>query len=312
MTTTIAAPRPVTANSVAKMGHNQPPLEESILMDFDSALRDREGLLARIDEMEKKADQAQPCENDDTAGRMGDFIKMASAAVKAIEEEREKLNRPLLTAQRALKGKADSYSSRANAAGAKVRALLDPYLERKERERRAEVARLAEIERQAEAERQRVIREAREEAERVAEVERKRLQDIADAEAEAERKRLQAEENACAAAEAREVQVVEVVAETVVVEAATVFVPEPEPAFNPLGLGVGKAPLRGDYGTAVSTVETWHVTVENIRQVPDAYLKHPTVIEALEKVMRPMIRGKSGLRKIKGCRIYSTLGSSVR
>jgi cell division septum initiation protein DivIVA len=288
--TTIAAPRPAATepNPRATIGGNMPPLEESILMDFDSALRDREGLLARIDAMEAKADAVTPCDNDETAGRMGDFIKMTAAAAKAVEEEREKLNRPLLTAQRALKGRADHYVGRAQAAGVKVRAHLDAYLADKERKRRAEEARLAEIERQAEAERQRVLREAEAEARRVA---------------EAERQRLQAIEDERAAAEAREAKAVEV-------EVAPVFVPEPEPVFNTAA--PEKAPLRGDYGTAVSTVETWHVEVQNVRQVPDAYLKHPTVIEALEKVIRPMVRGKNGLREIKGCRIYSTLGSSVR
>jgi hypothetical protein len=114
---------------------------------------------------------------------------------------------------------------------------------------------------------------------------------------------LQAIEDARAAAEKREATVVEVEPEPVIVAA-------PQPAFNPLG--VGKAPIRGDYGTAVSTVETWKVEVENIRHVPDAYLKHPAVIEALEKVIAPHVRGKNGVREIKGCRIFSTLGSSVR
>jgi hypothetical protein len=310
--TTIAASRPIEAdaNPRAVMGSNQPPLDESILMDFDDRLRNREGLLARIDEMEKKADEAQPCTSDESAGRMGDFIKMASAAAKAVEEERETLNRPLLTAQRALKGKSDTYSGRALAAGAKVRAHLDAYLEKKERERRAEVARVAEIERQAEAYRQHQIREAEAEAARVAEVEQKRLQAIADAEAERQRQIRQAEEDARAVAEAREAKAVEVVAETVAVEVKPVFVPEPEPVFA--SAVSEKALLRGDYGSAVSTVENWNVKVENIRQVPDQFLKHPTVIDALEKVIRPLVKGKNGLREIKGCCVYSTLGSSVR
>lgn len=274
--------------AAAGLGHNQPPLEESIVLDFEEALRSREGLIDRIAAMEAKANDVKPCTSAETAGRMGDFIKMTSAAAKAVEEEREKLNRPLLTAGRSLKAKADSYSQRAAAAGAKVRVQLDAYLAEEEKKRRAEAARLAEIERQAAAARQAIIDKAnREAAEK----------------AEAERARMQAIEDARAAAEKREAAVVEVEPEPVIVAA-------PQPAFNPLG--VGKAPIRGDYGTAVSTVETWDVKVVNIRQVPDAYLKHPTVIEALEKVIRPQVRGKNGLREIKGCEITSTLGSSVR
>lgn len=309
--TTIAAPRQTQeANPRAVIGSNMPPLEESILMDFDAALRDREGLLARIDEMEAKANSTQPCTNDESAGRMGDFIKMANTAAKAVEEEREKLNRPLLTAQRALKGRADYYSGRAMDAGRKVRALLDPYLEDKERQRRAEIARQAEIERQAAAERQRIIDEANAKAAREAEAERQRLQAIADAEAAKERARLQAIEDERAAAEAREAEKVEVVAEQIVVEAEPVYVPELEPEY--VSSAPAKAPLRGDYGTTVSTKETWHVEVVNIRQIPDTFLKHPSVLEAVQKVIGPLVRPANGLREIKGCRIYSTIGSAVR
>jgi hypothetical protein len=275
------------ANPRAAIGGNRPPLEESIVLDFEEALRGREGLIDRIAAMEEKAADPKPCTSAEMAGRYGDFIKMTSAAAKAVEEEREKLNRPILTAQRALKAKADSYSQRAAAAGAKVRVQLDAYLAEEEKKRRAEAARLAEVERQAAAARQAIIDEANRKAA---------------AEAEAERARLQAIEDARAAAEKREATVVEVEPEPVIVAA-------PQPAFS---VAATRAPIRGDYGTAVSTVETWDVKVVNIRQVPDAYLRHPTVIEALEKVIRPQVRGKNGLREIKGCEITSTLGSSVR
>lgn len=281
-------PEQTAPNPRAVVGGNRPPLEESIVLDFEEALRGREGLIDRIAAMEEKAADPKPCTTAEMAGRYGDFIKMTSAAVKVIEEEREKLNRPLLTATRSLKAKADSYSQRAAAAGAKVRTRLDAYLAEQETIRRAEVARQAEIERQAQVERQRIIDEANRKAA---------------AEAEAERKRLQAIENERAAAEAREAAVVEV-------EPEPVFVAAPEPVFT--SAPAAKAPLRGDYGTAVSTVETWDVKVVNIRQVPDQFLKHPTVLEALEKVIRPLVRGKNGLREIKGCEISSKLGSSVR
>lgn len=309
--TTIAPPRPATEpNPRAVIGGNMPPLEETILLDFDNALRERDGLIERIDALAKKADEAGDCDSDEKAGRMGDFVKQCGVVVKVIEAEREALNRPLLTAQRALKARGDFYANKAAQAGDKVRAKLNVYLQKKESDRRAELARLAEIERQAEVERQRIAEESRLKAEAEAEAERVRLQAIADAEAAKERARLQAIEDERAAAEQREAAAVEVVAEVIEVAPQPVFVPEPEPVF--IAAAPEKAPIRGDYGTTVSTVETWHVEVENIRQVPDAYLKHPTVIEALEKVLRPHVKGKNGIREIKGCRIYSTLGSAVR
>jgi hypothetical protein len=289
-------------NPRAVMGGNNPPIEEQVLLDLDAALLEHDGLIDRIAQFEAKAnevaaeaatlevdgDKLGPCKTADMAGRYGDFIKMTSTAAKVIEAERETINRPLLTAQRSLKARADSYSQRALAAGEKVRMQLNKYLAEQDRIQRVEAARLAEIARQAEAERQRVIEEAN-----------RKARD----EAEAERVRLQAIEDERAAKEKRE-------AEAVVVEPEPVFVPEPEPVFAPAAPTRG--PIRGDYGTSVSVVETWDIEVENIRQVPDAYLKHPTVIEALEKVIRPQVRGKNGLREIKGCRIFSKLGSAVR
>jgi hypothetical protein len=297
-------------NPRAVLGGNNPPIDERILIDFDEALGEHDGLLARLDEMVIKANGAGPCLTKDTAGRYGDFIKMTSAAAKVIESERETLNRPLLTAQRALKARADHYASKATGAGATVRKLLDAFLAEEERKRRAEEARIAEEARLVEAERQRIIAEAERAARAAAEAERQRLQAIADEEARKERARLQAIEDERAAAEARDAETVVVEANVVEVVPEPVFVPEPGPVF--MSAPIAKAPLRGDYGTAVSTVETWHVEVVNVRQVPDAYLKHPTVVEALQKVIGPQVRGKNGLRDIKGCRIYSTVGSSVR
>lgn len=310
MATAFPDTKPFPTAQAAGMRHNNPPLEDSILMEFDENLRGREGLIERIAEMETRAAATGPCTSDDQAGRCGDFIKATAAAVKAVEEEREVLNRPLLNAGRALKAKADSYAARAAAAGATVRVGLDKYLADKLAAEQAEAARLAEIARQEEAERQRVIDEANAKAEREAEAERQRLQAIEDARAEAERVRLQAIEDAKAEAEAREAAAVVVEAEKIEVAPEPVYVPPPQPAFQ--SQPFEKKPIRGDYGTSVSTTETWHVEVEHIRQVPDAYLKHPAVLEALAKVLGPLVRPKNGLRNIKGCRIWSTTGSSVR
>ena len=86
--------------------------------------------------------------------------------------------------------------------------------------------------------------------------------------------------------------------------------PEPEPVF--VSKAYEKAPIRGNYNATVSIKENWHVEIINVRQIPDTYLKHPAVIEAISKVIGPMIRPANGLREIKGCRIYSTIGSAVR
>lgn len=277
----------------ASLGHNNPPLEETIVMEFDANLREHDfDLIARITEIEEKAAAAGPCYDAETAGRYGDTVKAAVAAARLIESERETLNRPILNAQRALMGKAKTYTERLIVAEKRIRGHLDAYTER-ERQRRIE----------AERERQRLIDEANAKAAREAEEERQRQQAIADATAAKERARLQAIEDERAAAEAREAKPVEVIAETVHVEVAAVVEAPRAPVYEP---------VRSDRGVLIAETETWHVEIENIRQVPDLYLKNPAVIEALRKVIAPSVRGKTGLREIKGCRIYSTTKASVR
>lgn len=259
-------PWPKAEAAAAGIGSNsaEVPMEVRVVDDFVDGLRS-EGILKRIADLTESGKAVTGCASADAAGRIGDFVKMAGAATKAVEEHREKHNRPLLTSQRALKGKADGIIADLAAAVANARKHMDAFLAEQERKRREEAARIAREE---------------EETRRAA---------------EAERARLQAEEDERAAAEKREATVVEV---------------EPEPVFSaPV---FERAPVRGDYGSAVSVVETWDVKVVNIRQVPDAFLKHPSVIEALEKVIRPAVRGKNGLREIKGCEISSKLGSAVR
>lgn len=108
--------------------HNQPPLDAAVLMDFESALRAR-GLDARVAEIIESADRS-PAEilSPGEAGRAADLVAMARDCAKAIEAEREILNRPLLIATRALKAKADGVVAPMEAAVAVVRDRLDAYV----------------------------------------------------------------------------------------------------------------------------------------------------------------------------------------
>lgn len=134
-----------SANPRAVMGGNRPPLGESIVTDFDIALA-AEGLDKRVANLIAKGEGAGPCPDEEMAGKYGDFIKLAAAATKAVEGEREKLNRPLLTAQRNLKGRSDVLVERLNKAVRVVRGHLTVFMNEQER-----IA--AERRRQAEAER---------------------------------------------------------------------------------------------------------------------------------------------------------------
>ncbi|MEA3537642.1 MAG: hypothetical protein U9R73_00765 [Pseudomonadota bacterium] len=116
----------------AGMGHNKPPLEEQVVIDFDEAIR-TEGLAKRVDDLIASAGRAGECDSAEKAEKFGDLIRKGGVAAKAIEAEREKLNRPLLTAQRALKGKSDGYISRLDAAMKGARAKLNAYMVEQDR-----------------------------------------------------------------------------------------------------------------------------------------------------------------------------------
>lgn len=287
------ASQPIYVDPRTSIGGNKPPLEEALVMEFDANLREYDfDLLARITELEVKAKAAGPCEDTETVGRYGDHMKSIKACNDAIDDEREKLNRPLLNGQRALMSKAKVYKDRLDVAKEVIQGHLNDHANAEKKRLKAEAD-----------ERQRLADEATAIAARAAEVERQRLQGIADAEAAIERARLQAIEDARAAAEAREVKVVEVVAQVVAAPAAPVFYAAPAPVYEQ---------TRSDRGTLVTSSETWDLEIENIRLVPDLYLKNPAVIEALRKVIAPSVRGKTGLRAIKGCRIFSNTKASVR
>jgi hypothetical protein len=262
------------ANPRAVMGNNKPPLEEQVVLDLAEALV-AEGLAKRIEDLLASYGRApEVITTPEIAGRYAEIIKQMVAAQKAVEAEREKLNRPLLLAQRALKGRADGTVAPLAEAERIARARLkkfDDEMAEKERQRQAE-------------------------AQRIAEAERQRLQKIADENAAAERARLQKIEDERAAAEAREATVVEVQAETVEVQV------EVTDNSGPIA--------QGDFGAKVSRTTNWKHEILSVRQLPDSILKHAKVVEAIDKVIAAQVRG--GTRELKGCRIFPETGIAIR
>lgn len=120
---------------------NQPPLQERVLLDFEEDLATL-GIKRRIQEL---LDSAAKCpekiESQDVAGKAGDLVKLARNVEKAIDDAREKHNRPLIDARTALKSKADgAFAPLANAI-ASVRARLNAFMQ--EEARKAEEQRRA-------------------------------------------------------------------------------------------------------------------------------------------------------------------------
>lgn len=123
---------------------NAPPLDERIVQEFLEDI-DREGITARIAELVDSASRAPKCEDQTIAGRIGDLCKLAGDVSKRLDAAREKHNRPLLTAQRNLKARADGLIAPLSSAIAKLRDDLNRFT-REEAARRAEEARKAEEE----------------------------------------------------------------------------------------------------------------------------------------------------------------------
>ena len=288
--TQIAAPKPVfdnvkewpaqEPNPRVVMGNNRPPPEEMVVIEFNEALDAKEGFRAKFAALIEKGKAPPDCTDDDMAGRLGDFIKMASNAQGFIDEQRTAIKAPYLAATRAIDGVAKNMGDQLADVKLRAKAKLDIYM--------AEVARKA---REEQARIQRELDELRRQAEEKAAADRRA--------AEAERQRLQAIEDAKAAAEAREAVAVEVAP-----------VAEPEPVYVPAPVKVEAPVARGDLGARVGTKTVWRHEIEGVRKLPDAILTHPTVLEAIDKVIAGRIRG--GERAIKGCRVWSEQVANVR
>jgi hypothetical protein len=139
---------------------NQPPLEDRVMLEFVEDL-EREGVTARIQELIESAGRVPAITDQTIAGKVGDLCKLARDVEKRVNDAREKHNRPLLNAQRSLKGRADGLLHPLLVAISGVRTNLNTFM--------AEQARIAEELRRKAEEEARRIREDQERRAREAE-----------------------------------------------------------------------------------------------------------------------------------------------
>jgi hypothetical protein len=139
---------------------NQPPLEDRVMLEFVEDL-EREGVTARIQELIESAGRVPAITDQTIAGKVGDLCKLARDVEKRVNDAREKHNRPLLNAQRSLKGRADGLLHPLLVAISDVRTKLNTFM--------AEQARIAEELRRKAEEEARRIREDQERRAREAE-----------------------------------------------------------------------------------------------------------------------------------------------
>jgi hypothetical protein len=107
--------------------HNQPPLEDRILQEFDETLA-RKGVPSRLQEVTEAAERTPAIDSPETCSKAGEIIKAATFAREVVKAQRELLNRPLLNAQRALKARADGLVAPMDKAIGEVQAAVDEFM----------------------------------------------------------------------------------------------------------------------------------------------------------------------------------------
>lgn len=233
--------------TTASIGHNRAPIA-----DLDLLKATHSDLISRAEDLKAAFERAPTTiEDDETAGRVGDFQKQISACIKASEGARVAEKEPVLQAQRTIdgffKGISDPLETLKNALGKR----LTDYLRRKEEQARR--VREEEARRAAEE-----ARKAQEAAERAAEKVRgeKTMAKAVTAQSLADQKVADAHEAAAAV------------------------------AAKPAEL----SRTRGDHGSLASLRTSWNGDVDNITDATLIALK-PYIAKAdVEKALRLAIR----------------------
>lgn len=192
-----------TAQTTPGIGHNAPPAPIDPIEELHAKLGNANGdLTKRRDELALAFDRLPAkIENDDEAGKVGDFVRGLDTLVKNAEAARTSAKAPFLALASAVDGFFAKITDPAKALKKKLAPRQQIYLDAKadaeRRAREAEAERMRqEAQRKAEeaARAEEEARKAREEQERVRREEEAAFAAAARAKAEAERKAREAEE----------------------------------------------------------------------------------------------------------------------
>lgn len=253
------------------IGHNMPPDPITILRN-DLAEK-AVGLIMRRKEIEARLPHVpERIDDDETAGKVADFIKVAMAAHKAAEGMRVAEKEPHLAAGRAVDG---FFKSELTDPLEKVKKALEPRLTDYQR-------RKAEEERRLRLEAERV---AREEADRRAR------------EAAAAAASMQTEADLPAAIAAEEQAHI-----------AQADVAQAERASGAKSAELSRA--RGEYGAVASLRETWVGEIVDRDKLDLERLRPYLPLDGLQKAVNGAV--KAGIRDLAGARIHLQATSVVR
>lgn len=283
--------QPLPGEAPASLGHNGPPLEELIAMEFREALlTDRPDFLSRMEAAIAAVDRAD-VNDDETLGKAGDLDKILRACEAHIDETHKTVKQPYLDRGRAVDAEKKGLTAKLSDARYALRDRMNNFMARREAARRAEEARKA-AEQRAAAE---AAARADAERERAEQAARKAAED-------AERARQAGDEAAAEAAREAERQ-----AEAAAREA------EQRMEQNALAAAVAtpkNEPIRSDAGATVSGRKVWQSQVLDYEIAFIHVSDNPKVREAVEKAIAGLV--KAGKRSIEGVRIWEAISAVSR
>lgn len=262
-------------------GHNRPPLDELIPQEFREALlADKPEFLKKLDDLVDAAERAK-ADDDETLGRCGDLVKSYRAIIAHVEATHKAVKAPYLEGGRLVDAERKAMLAPVEAAKAKVEAIGNAYVAKREAEAKAERARI-EAEQRAAAE-----AAARAERERI-EAEQAAARAAADAESEEER-----EAAASAAAEAAR--------RAEEAQRAAALAPA-APAERTL--------IHSDAGATVGGKQEWLCEVEDYTKAMRHVRSDPKVKEAIDAAIKRLVR--AGQRELTGVRIWPVAKANFR
>ncbi len=139
-----------------EIGGNNPPNPQGLLQE--KLLESTMELRNRYDELIEALPRVPAqCDDDETAGKMGDFVKLLTSCQKAFETKRVGEKEPYLSLSRSVDGFFKKYTETLETSAKKISDSLGVYLRRKEAERRKQAEEAARLQRE---ESERLAREA--------------------------------------------------------------------------------------------------------------------------------------------------------
>lgn len=277
--------------NLASIGHNSPPLEELVAMEFREALlTDRPDFIVRMEAAIDAVSRAAVTD-DETLGKAGDLDRILRACEGHIAETHKTVKEPWLLRGRAVDAEKNGLVTKLTEARFALKDRMNKFMAEREAKRRAEEARIA-AEQRAAAERAAAAEREREAAEAAA---RKAQED-------AERARQEGDAAGAAAAAQAEREAAEKAREA---EARM-----EENAIASAAARPKNEPVRSDTGSTVSGRKVWQSQVTDYQVAFIAVEDNEKVREAIDKAIAQLV--KVGKRQIDGVRIWETISAVSR